>query len=228
MKLRSKRHFRTATAEKTWADIEKPQSLATRTRSVIMNITKPQGKSCLSLGCGWGRFLKSYLEKGGRQVVGADINRSNLLICKRVGADLVLCDIENLPFKSDVFDVMECMATMEHIDEPTVVMKEMRRVSTNLGNVFISWPYFNWIRAFHDPALRNRLILAIRDFIPSRIGLVLAQKRFIGFKEYGLFRNKGVSLQEIYQIYADASMPVSDVAGCPIEGIFLVYSRVTK
>jgi len=85
---------------------------------------KPKGKVCLSLGCGWGRFLRAYSENGAKIVIGIDINKENILKCKNT-AELVLGDIENLPFRRNVIDVMECVATMEHIARPEAVVNDV-------------------------------------------------------------------------------------------------------
>jgi ubiquinone/menaquinone biosynthesis C-methylase UbiE len=47
---------------------------------------------------------------------------------QKIGAHLVLGDIENLPFKGNIFDVIDCEATMEHIAEPIKAMKEISRI----------------------------------------------------------------------------------------------------
>ena len=228
MRICTKNYFKNTEADNTWAIVEEPQSLAARTRNLIMNYAKPYGKNCLSLGCGHGRFLKSYIEKGAKQVVGADINRSNLSICKNYSADIVLCDIENLPFRSNCFDIIECVATMEHIEQPILVLKEAKRVLTEKGQLFVTWAFFSWVRIFKDHELRVRLVLTLRDLIPDQIGEKMSQKRFFGFKHYGFFKNKGFSIDQIQEIYANADLPVSSIGSCLVEKITLVISSVSK
>jgi hypothetical protein len=71
MKLeeRSKTHFRNASSDLTWADDSKWPKAA-RTLSLCMDIMKPNGKVCLSLGCGLGRFLRAYIARGAKLVIG--------------------------------------------------------------------------------------------------------------------------------------------------------------
>jgi len=230
---RSKQYFRNVRAEETWADIEKESLSAIRTRAYMMKIMKPRGKVCLSLACGWGRFLRDYLEKGGKIVVGADINEENLVKCKNVGVELVLCDIENLPFRNNIIDAMECVATMEHLVYPGKIVKEMRRIINEArGTAFISWVYYNWLKALYDRKSAVRLFWRVRDLIcdlvPAIIRNVLLRGKFPGFKNYGIDRNSGFSFPTIMQIYEKACMRIILAEYLSDEDIIIVCSRARK
>ena len=107
---RSRKHFRNASSDLTWADDSKwPKGPKERTLSLSMDILKPKGKMCLSLGCGLGRFLRAYIARGAKLVIGADLNMDNLFKCKQTEANLVRCDIECLPIRSNSIEAMECV-----------------------------------------------------------------------------------------------------------------------
>jgi SAM-dependent methyltransferase len=212
---RSKRHFRNAAPEKTAAD-DSNWPLAGRTCAYIMQVMEPKGKVCLSLGCGWGRFLRAYFENEAERVYGIDINRNNLLKCKNIGAELILGDIENLPFQSNIFEAMECVATMEHITRPEKVVKELRRIiDETRGIVFISWNHYDWLQALHNPELGMFLLGAVRDLIYELLPVTIKNTLFRSaiirntiLAGYGIVRYEGFSFPTKLQIFENASMHV--------------------
>jgi ubiquinone/menaquinone biosynthesis C-methylase UbiE len=226
---RSKDHFLHTSSERTGAIInESSDSGAVERKKLIMELSKPRGKACLSLGCGLGRFLRDYSKYGAKIVVGLDINRSNLEKCKEIEADLVLGDIENLPFNDNAFDVFDCMATMEHIARPIKAMKENRRVlKQNTGLSFATWHCYRWILALTSPSVRRRFLRYIHDVIADtvpRIGENKLLKSF--FADYGTMRNKGFSYPEIQEIYNEANLKI--VLLKIYHHVIFIASKVTK
>jgi SAM-dependent methyltransferase len=229
---RSKHHFRDATPQKTWADQSK-WPLASRTCAYIVQVMAPKGKVCLSLGCGWGRFLQAYFENEAKRVIGIDINKANLLKCKNTGAELVLGDIENLPFKNNVFEAMECVATMEHINHPEKVVKGLRRIINKpLGLVFISWNHYDWLQALYNHRVRMNLLLAVRDLIyellPVGIRSTLLESTGIRstlLVNYGIMRSRGFSFPTIRQIFENASMHITLAKYLRDENIIIICSK---
>ena len=140
-----------------------------------MEISKPRGRACLSLDCGLGRFLRDYVNHEAEIVVGLDINRSNLRQCKEIGVDLVLGDVESLPFQNNTFDVTDCMATMEHIDRPIKAIKENRTIlKQNTGLSFITWHSYRWMM-FRSLSMRRTLVRFLRwmrDFIADIVPMI--------------------------------------------------------
>lgn len=231
---RSKQYFKNARPKETWANIEEESSPAIRTRTIMMKIMKPRNKICLSLACGWGRFLQDYLKNKAEMVIGADISKENLVKCQKIGADVVLCDIENWPFRDNLIDAMECVATMEHLAHPEKVVKEMSRIINETDGVaFITWNHYNWAKALFDRETRHRLILRVRDLfcdtLPHHVGRrVLTFKLLSPFlKDFGLYRNSGFSFSTILRIYADASMRIILAKWLTEENIIVVASVST-
>jgi len=205
----SKEYFLKASAEKTWADLEEKEPK----RSVLwmLKTMNPEDKICLSLACGWGRFIQKYLKKEAMRVIGVDINSKNLLKCIVFNVDLVLCDIDNLPIRDNVVDVAECTGTTMHLSHPENVVKEVGRVvKEEKGVVIITWIHFKLSKILSDKKIRHRYVLAIRDMVfnvfPENIKKII--KKLPGFKNVGLFRNKGFSIPTILQIYKNAQMNI--------------------
>ena len=169
----------------------------------------------MSLGCGLGRFLRGYISNEARLVVGLDINHGNLEECKKTGACLVLGDVENLPFRDNVFEIVECEATMEHITRPVRVMKEVNRIiDPKIGISFLTYHVYRWWQILTNRKIRLRFVLYVRDLILdfTHFG------RFIKISEnsllrvffycYGTYRNKGFSYPEIQRIYREAKIGI--------------------
>jgi len=58
----------------------------------------------------------------------------------------IVCDIHHLPFKDNSVDAVMSLAVLEHVQEPAVVLKEVRRVLKPGGRVFSVIPF---MQPFH-------------------------------------------------------------------------------
>ena len=91
--------------------------------SAISNIEEWK---CLDAGCG----EESNLGKSGKKklfVVGVDIDEEALRSNKDINAGVV-CSLEDLPFKREIFNVINCKFVIEHLKNPAFVFKEFNRV----------------------------------------------------------------------------------------------------
>jgi ubiquinone/menaquinone biosynthesis C-methylase UbiE len=214
MKLerKSKVYFRNAATKDTWADDSKWPKAA-RTLALSMDMMQPHSKVCLSLGCGLGRFLRAYIRRNAKLVIGADINVHNLVICKETGANLVRCDLESLPIRESSIEAMECCATVEHLPHPEKLMKEICRVSATNAISFVTWVSYDWSKAFTDPEVRDRMLLYARDtlfdLLPTAITQRMDHLQVPCAGGYGIFHNKGFSFSEVSKIYDAASMQIT-------------------
>lgn len=52
-------------------------------------------------------------------------------------------DLEHLPFKAGVFDVVTCFHTLEHVANPQLALGELVRVSRKVVHVKVPWR-FSW------------------------------------------------------------------------------------
>lgn len=126
----------------------------------------------LDVGSGEGRILVPLVEQGIR-VVGLDPSSILLKDCKEVlrtkglSTDLVRSIGECLPFRDDLFDIIICAATLEHLFSPELFLKEAKRVLKNGGVICIKqgfekkkMPQADHIRSF---TIENLLVL-VRHF----------------------------------------------------------------
>jgi len=91
-------------------------------------------KKILDIATGSG-FLALEFAKKGNFVVGCDITREMLLHAREkektfglTNLDLLLCDVESLPFPDRAFDIVSCRFAFHHFPNPEKALREMKRV----------------------------------------------------------------------------------------------------
>lgn len=98
-------------------------------------------ESFLDIGCGTG-FLVDYCSRFCRRSIGVDlsidiINYHN----ENTHLNVIHGNVTNLPFgEGDTFDAVACLGLIEHLDDPVLGMKEIRRVTRGRGYALISVP----------------------------------------------------------------------------------------
>jgi len=115
----------------------------------------PKRKSILDLGCGNGEFLIKAKKFGFRRLFGLDISKEVIKSAKKhilrvEGANrnfsLVVGDLDDkLPFKVSSFDVVVCLAVLEHIYDPHHSISEIARVLRQSGTLIIEVPNIAWM-----------------------------------------------------------------------------------
>jgi SAM-dependent methyltransferase len=89
----------------------------------------------VDVGCGIGDFLQFR-----PNTVGVDINAHTVAYCKARGLDARLMEPDVLPFEDASFDSALMDNVLEHIAEPTALLRELRRVLRREGRVLIGVP----------------------------------------------------------------------------------------
>ncbi len=100
----------------------------------------------IDVGCGKGIFHKWLKQKGTHvtHYIGCDINVETLRENK--GIERIICDIQHLPFKPHVAEIVMCSEVFEHISHPEIGFNKILDVSKHW--VFTSFP---------DEKLKNAL-----------------------------------------------------------------------
>lgn len=113
------------------------------------------GSKILELGCGI-RCDGIELALRGLKVYETDISEVAIEKAKELYTKLNLenngcfikCDAENLPFDDNFFDAAFIAASFHHLPNPTIALKEMKRVTKKGGYIILgmepnAWPYFS-------------------------------------------------------------------------------------
>lgn len=92
----------------------------------MRQIVVPGGR-ILDAGCGSGKFLRdNFAKEAGCDLVGVDIQetiRTNQKLDFRVRAN-----VNDLPFRGDSFDLVNCRWTIEHLEKPEAALAEFYRI----------------------------------------------------------------------------------------------------
>ncbi len=103
------------------------------------NITMELAKSSeniLDVGCGWGRELCKL-----QNAVGVDISKVFLRTARTyIKNDVILTDAHYLPFKDNSFSFVVMSEVIEHLENPTKVLVEIKRVLRTKGRLLIQTP----------------------------------------------------------------------------------------
>jgi len=116
----------------------------------------PADAKILDLGCGNG-ISSRLLNQAGFDVVGTDISPLFLEEARNWENPKLryqVCDVLELPFDNDSFDVICSNELIEHLPDVETALKEMIRVVRNGGKVVLSGPnlcspltpFFDWVR----------------------------------------------------------------------------------
>jgi len=107
-------------------------------------LEKIQTPIVLDAGCRWGRVSKRLEDFCGKdlQIVGADLDKLSLQYGKTVNRTPVfLCsDIQALPFKNQVFDIVLCSGVIHEVKNMKgrrKAVKELSRVLSTKGSLYI-------------------------------------------------------------------------------------------
>lgn len=116
---------------------------------VLQHISGLEGKYVLEVASGKGEIAE-YLHKNSEVLVSCDISFTacrylkTKLLEKKLTPNIVLCDINNLPFKKGIFNIIVSCETLEHVENPEIGIQELIRVSTEDAYFYITTPnYFN-------------------------------------------------------------------------------------
>lgn len=141
-----------------------------KTLSFLKNWTQISPEAAvLDIGCGTGEFERLLLTENPQQVItGVDISEKMLLMAKQKcrtypNVSFRRASVLALPFADNSFDVVVSASAFHYFDDPTLALKEIKRVLKPKGRVIIlDWckDYLlcricDFVLKFLDPAYRQ-------------------------------------------------------------------------
>jgi ubiquinone/menaquinone biosynthesis C-methylase UbiE len=101
--------------------------------SSLISLVRPlYPKTVLDAGCGEG-FTMDKLSKNniGEKIEGVEYSKEAISLGRKLFPNLTYKEgsIYNMPYKDNFFDLVVCTEVLEHVTEPTKVLKEVIRVS---------------------------------------------------------------------------------------------------
>lgn len=109
-----------------------------------------KGSLTLDAGCGVGFWVRK-LAKEHVKVIGLDLSDESVKITKNsleifgLSAYILVGDVENLPFKSNVFDNVISFGVLHHTPNTEKGINEIYRVLKPGGKAFLSFYYKNFL-----------------------------------------------------------------------------------
>lgn len=94
----------------------------------------------LDVGCGTGKYA-AYLASKGCEVIGVDVSKNAVELARKYHPKqrFEVAFAELLPFKNESFDAVYCFDVLEHVNDPVVALKEMRRVLKKDGTLLFEY-----------------------------------------------------------------------------------------
>jgi len=107
-----------------------------------LNAFKINGKKCLDIGPGTGRWLQFFKHSGAKEIAAIDISQESLNRCSKLcyKTQKANVEFETFDFKSNYFDIVISFMLLEHIVNPANYIKEILRVSKPGGMVLLTIP----------------------------------------------------------------------------------------
>lgn len=188
-----------ATREFIWADVEPWQKYI-----------KP-GASVLDLGCGNGRLYQMLAKK---QVQYIGLDQSEVLI--KIGEQkfpevkFIVGEMSTLPFANETFDVIFCVAALNHIpgrELQLACLAEMRRVLKNNGKLLMTnWNLFSIgaqrkAKQHHWKITPGKIGEGIDVMVPwkNSVGEILGERYYHGF-----------TMDELKNLLIDTGFEIND------------------
>ena len=106
----------------------------------IASLIPRQELNLLDIGCGDGEFLKYVNNKVKKN--GIDFSKTGIEKAKqKVIGNFYVGDINKMGFKDSSFDIITIIETLEHVNKPEDILKEIRRLLKKGGTLIISVPH---------------------------------------------------------------------------------------
>ncbi|MCA1566485.1 MAG: class I SAM-dependent methyltransferase [Acidobacteria bacterium] len=109
----------------------------------------------LDVGCGTGANLEMLAQFGATE--GVDVSEDALAFCRARGLHQVkLGAAEQLPYEDGSFDLVTALDVVEHLDDDSGGLSEMRRVLRPGGRALLFVPAFMWLWGVQDDVSHHR------------------------------------------------------------------------
>lgn len=141
----TEKHFDTIFAEKAEHEYRLDMRNLGPKDKPIVNLLEAygvQGKSCLDVGPGTGRWVQFLRQMGAESVTAIDISEQAVENCRPFCDTIIKQDIEYDRFNltSSLFDIVISFEVMEHLYDPTHYLAEMFRVMNDNAILIMSTP----------------------------------------------------------------------------------------
>lgn len=115
----------------------------------------PVGARALDAGCGTGRNLELLARYADAE--GIDPSAQAVEFCHRRGlTEVRQGDVQDLPFEDGRFGLVWATDVLEHVDDDSAALRELRRVTVPGAALVITVPAYRWLWSAEDDRLQHR------------------------------------------------------------------------
>jgi SAM-dependent methyltransferase len=132
--------------------------------ALLAHAAMPDAPRTLDAGCGTGRNLELYRALGG-VVVGVDPSPAAVAFAQGGPSEVLQAAVEELPFADGEFDLVAATDVLEHVDDDTAALRELRRVTATGGWMLATVPAYPRLWSGHDEALHHRRRYVRRELV---------------------------------------------------------------
>jgi len=142
---------------------------AKRTKLVLRYVGS---EPILDAGCGTG-WLMAFLIGRGFDVVGLDLSYGSLLRSKKLFSktgtegEIMLSSLQHIPFPASHFGTVVLFDVLEHVEEISYVLSEIRRVTVKGGHILITLPNVTGSYSLINDVLIERILTRVLPFKES-------------------------------------------------------------
>ena len=116
--------------------------------ALLDGVELPPGARVLDAGCGSGRTLDELARYG--RLHGVELNPLGIVAARSRGHEVAQAPVEEIPYEDASFDLVTCLDVIEHTDDDTAALRELRRVARPGGSLVVSVPAHPRLWSRHD------------------------------------------------------------------------------
>lgn len=129
----------------------------------------------LDIGCGVGLYNPTLI-KDGNEYIGIDLSECAVTIARDKGYNAICGLAEKIPLGNETVDYVFSTEVIEHVDDPGLMLKEIKRVLKPGGSCLITTTTYQFI-IFHYIWVSTEIGFKFRDLILYIIGYISKQCR---------------------------------------------------
>lgn len=112
-------------------------------------LPKNQKTKILNIGVATGRTSELLAELG--EVTSVEYDKDCCdFVRRKINIDVMNASILDLPFEDSMYDLVCAFDVIEHVEDDTLAMSEMKRVCKDRGIISVTVPAFNFLWSHHD------------------------------------------------------------------------------